>query len=122
MVALFDLQFEGELLLLAIDVELDLSGPDINMGVCCAQEWLAQDERRLGVDFHVEYDEVDGNKEIPNFHRDILCYSRGIADCLIRLLQTHGSRGKCMMVKFIVNYLWHDTDACSQVTEGVQKV
>ena len=24
-----------------------------------------------------------------------------------------------MIVKFIINYLWHDTDACSQVAEGV---
>ena len=70
LIALFDLRLEGELLLLAIDVELDLSGPDINVGVCCAQEQPAQDEWRLGVDFHVEYDEVDGNKEIPDFHRD----------------------------------------------------
>ena len=27
-----------------------------------------------------------------------------------------------MMVKFVINYLWHDTDACSQVTECVRKV
>jgi len=84
LVALFDLRFEGELLLLAIDVELDFSGPDINVGICCTQERPAQDERRLGVDFHVEHDEVDGNKEIPDFHWDILCYSRGVADRLIR--------------------------------------
>ena len=56
--ALFDLRFEGELLLLAINVELNLSSPNNNMSVCCAQEWPAQDERRLGVDFHVEHDEV----------------------------------------------------------------
>ena len=87
MVALFDLRFEGELLLLSIDVELDFSGPDINVGVCCAQEWSTQDERHIGVDFHVEYDELNGNKEISDFHQDILCYSRGIADRLIRLLK-----------------------------------
>ena len=84
LVALFDLRFEGKFLLLAIDVELDFSGPDINVGVCCTQEWPAQDERHLGIDLHVEHDEVDGNKEIPDFHRDIFCYSRGIADHLIR--------------------------------------
>ena len=78
LLVLFDLQFEGELLLLAIDVKLNLSSSNINMGVCCAQEWPAQDERRLGVDFHVEHDEVDGNNEIPDFHRDILRYSRAI--------------------------------------------
>ena len=83
LIALFNLRFEGELLLLAIDVQLDLSSSDIDVGVCCAQEWPSQDERRLGVDFHVENDEVDGNKEIPDFHRDILYYSHGIADRLI---------------------------------------
>ena len=67
LVALFNLRFEGELLLLTIDVELDFSGPDINMGVCCTQEQPAQDERCLGVDFHVKHDEVDRNKEIPDF-------------------------------------------------------
>ena len=60
------------------------SGSDINVGVCCAQERPAQDEQHLGIDFNVEYDEVNGNKEIPDFHRDILYYSRGIADHLIR--------------------------------------
>ena len=84
MIALFDLRLEGELLLQAIDVKLDLSSSDIDVGVCCAQERPAQDEWCLGVDFHVEYDEVDGNKEILDFHRDILCYSRKIVDRLIR--------------------------------------
>ena len=27
-----------------------------------------------------------------------------------------------MMVKFIINYLWHDADACSQITKSVLKV
>ena len=84
LIALFDLRLEGELLLLTIDIELNFSSSNINMGICCTQEWPAQDERRLGIDFHVEHDEVDGNKEILDFHRDILCYSRGVADRLIR--------------------------------------
>jgi len=40
LVALFDLRFEGELLLLAIDVELDLSGPDINMAFAVLKNGL----------------------------------------------------------------------------------
>ena len=80
---LFDLRFEGELLLLTINVELNLSSPDINMSICYAQERPTQNERRLGVDFNVEYDEVDGNEEIPDSHRDIFCYSHGIADRLV---------------------------------------
>jgi len=27
-----------------------------------------------------------------------------------------------MMVKFIINYLWHDADACSQITKSMLKV
>ena len=27
-----------------------------------------------------------------------------------------------MMVKFIINYLWHDADACSQIAKSVLKV
>ena len=27
-----------------------------------------------------------------------------------------------MMVKFIINYLWHDSDACSQIAKSVLKV
>ena len=27
-----------------------------------------------------------------------------------------------MMVKFIINYLWHDADACSHITKSVLKV
>jgi len=72
---LFDLRFESELLLLTINVELNLSSPDINMSVCCAQERPARNEWRLGVDFHVENEEVDGNEEIPNLDR--LLFPRG---------------------------------------------
>ena len=31
-------------------------------------------------------------------------------------------RGKCMMVKFVINYLGHDTNACSQISEGVREM
>jgi len=81
---LFDLRFEGERLLLTIDVELNFSSSHINTCVCGTQEWPPKNERCLGVNFHVEDDEVDGNKEILDFHRDVLCYSRGIANQLIR--------------------------------------
>jgi hypothetical protein len=80
---LFDLRFESDLLHLSIDVELDFSGSYIDVSVCCAQEWPAQGERRLGVVFHVENDEVDRNEEIPDFDRNVLCYCRRIANCLV---------------------------------------
>ena len=77
---MFDLRFEGKLLLLSIDVELDFSGSYIDVCICCALEQPAQDERRLGVEFHVENDEVDGNEEIPDLDQNVLRYSRGVAN------------------------------------------
>ena len=80
---LFDLRSEGEPLRLPIDVELNFSGSDINVCICGTQEWPSQNEGRLGVDFHVEDDEINGNKEVPYFNRDVLCNSRGITDHLV---------------------------------------
>ena len=37
-----------------------------------------------GVDFHVEDDEINGNKEVPDFNRNVLCNSYGVTDCLVR--------------------------------------
>ena len=81
---LFDLRFEGDLLLLTIDVELDFSSSHIDTRVCCAQERPSQDERRLSVDFHVEGDKVDGNQEIPDFDRNVLRYSCRVTNRLVR--------------------------------------
>ena len=81
---LFDLRLEGELLLLTIDVELDFSSSHIDTRVCCAQERSPQDERCLGVDLHVEDDEVDGNQEIPDFDRNVLRYSCRVTNRLVR--------------------------------------
>ena len=82
--ALLDLWFEGKRLLLTIDVELDFSGSHMNTCICGAQEQPPKDERCLGVNFHVEDDEVYGNKEIPGFHQNVLRYSRGVANRLVR--------------------------------------
>ena len=65
--ALIDLRFEGKLLLLPIDVELDFSSSHINMCVCRTQERPSQDERGLGVNFHVEDDEINGNERSSGF-------------------------------------------------------
>ena len=72
---MFDLRFESELILLSIDVELDFSDSYIDVCICYAQERPTQDERHLGVDFHVENDEVDSNEEILNLDR--LLFPRG---------------------------------------------
>jgi hypothetical protein len=38
------------------------------------------------------------------------------------LAANNSSRSKCMMVKFTTNYLWHDADACPQITKSMLKV
>ena len=81
---LFDLRSEGEPLCPPIDIELDFSGSNINVCVYDTQEWPSQNEGRLVIDFHVEDDEINGNKEVPDFNQNVLCNSRGVTDCLVR--------------------------------------
>jgi hypothetical protein len=45
-----------------------------------------------------------------------------MSDRLIRQLQMHGSRDQGIMIQLIVDYLWHDTHACSEITEGLIKL
>jgi hypothetical protein len=82
--ALFDLRSEGEYLLLPIDVEQNFSSSHIDVCICRAQEQPSQNERGLGVDFHVENDKINGNEEIPYFHRNILGNSHGATNGLVR--------------------------------------
>ena len=82
--ALIDLRFEGKLLFLPIDVELEFSSSHINMCVCRTQERPSQDERCLGVDFHVVNDKVDGDEEIPKLHQNVLRNSYGVVNRLVR--------------------------------------
>ena len=67
--ALFIFRSESESLLLPIDVELDYSNSRINVCFSHTQEWPSQYERGLGVDFHVENDKINGDKEIPYFYQ-----------------------------------------------------
>jgi hypothetical protein len=34
----------------------------------------------------------------------------------------HGSRAQDIMIQLTVDYLWHDTHACSEITEGLIKL
>ena len=105
-----------------IDVELNFSSPHINVCILRTQERPSENERGLGVDFHVKDDKINRDKELPYFHQNILGNPHGITNRLVLQLQTYGSRGKCMMVKFIKNYLWHDVVAFSQIAKSVLKV
>ena len=80
---LFELSSEGKPLCLPIDVELNFSGSDINVCICGTQERPSQNERHLCVDLHVEDDEINGNKEVPDFNQNVLCNSRRVTDRLV---------------------------------------
>jgi hypothetical protein len=67
--AVFNLWSKGELLRLPIDVELNLSSSHIDVCICHSQERLSQNERSLGVDFHVEHGKINGDEEISYFTR-----------------------------------------------------
>jgi hypothetical protein len=43
-------------------------------------------------------------------------------DQLICQLQMHGSRDQGIMIQLIVDYLWHDAHACSEITESLIKL
>jgi hypothetical protein len=74
------------------------------------------------IDIHLEYHEVHRYKRIPDSHRDIFRNSHWMPDQMIHQVQMHGSRDQGIMVQLIIDYLWHDTHACSEVTESLIKL
>ena len=58
---------------LAIDVEADFSGSDIDLCPHSAQEWTSKDERSFLGNVHVKHDEVDREEAFPDLHRNIFC-------------------------------------------------
>jgi hypothetical protein len=123
LVALFGtIGFECECLLLPTDVELDDPSCNINHGHSGTQEWPPKNKWCLTIDIHLEYYEVHGYERIPNSHRDIFRNSHWMPDRLIRQLQMHGSRDQGIMIQLIIDYLWHDTHACSEIIESLIKL
>ena len=60
--ALFHFRSEVKHFPSAIEVEMDLSSSDINVGLYGAQEWPPQDERRLAVDLHAQHHKIHWDK------------------------------------------------------------
>jgi hypothetical protein len=73
-------------------------------------------------DIHLEYHKVYRYKRIPYSHWDILCNSHWTPDRLICQLQMHGSRDQGSMIQLIIDYLWHNAHACSEITESLIKL
>jgi hypothetical protein len=122
-VALFStLRFECECLLFSADVELYDPSCNINRGASDTQEWPPKNERCLTTDIHLEYPKVHRYERIPDSHRDIFCNSHWTPDRFIRQFHMHGSRDQGIMTKLIIDCLWHNAHACSEITERLIKL
>jgi hypothetical protein len=78
-----------ELFLLAADVEANLSGSNIDLCPCSAQEWPPKDEHRFLRYFHVEHHEVDRDEVFSDSHWDVLCNTLWIPDRGVGQLKMH---------------------------------
>jgi hypothetical protein len=116
------LGFECECVLFPADVVLYDPSCNNNGSSCSTQEWRPKNERYLTTDIHLEYHKVHRYERIPCSHRDIFRNSHLMPDRLVHKLQMHGSRDQGIMIQLIIDYLWHDTHACSKITEGLIKL
>jgi hypothetical protein len=116
------LGFECECLIFPTEVELYDPSCNINRGSGGTQEWPPKNEWYLTIDIHLEYHEVHRYERILDSQRDIFRNFHWTLDRLIHQLQMHGSRDQGIMIQLIVDYLWHDTHACSEITEGLIKL
>ena len=82
--ALLNFWLEVEFLLGPIDGELNFSSSNINMCLGSAKQWSPKDEGDLLVNFDVKNFEIHRNEEITYLDRDVLSYSRWMANRLIR--------------------------------------
>ena len=81
--ALFRSLLEGESLFLAVDMEFDFFGSDINVCIYSTQEGSLKYEGCLHVLLDVKYYKIHRNKEISYFYRNILGDSCRVADRLV---------------------------------------
>jgi hypothetical protein len=116
------LGFERECLLFLADVELYDPTCNITRGSGGTQEWPPKNEQYLMTDIHLKYHEVHIYERLPNSHRDIFRNSHSTLERLIRQLQMHGSRDQGIMIQLIIEYLWHDAHACSEIIENLIKL
>jgi hypothetical protein len=114
--------FECECLLFPIDVELYDPSYNINHGSGGTQEWSPKNKQYLKTIIHLEYHEVHMYERIFDSHWDIFHNSHWTSDRLICQLHMHGSRDEGIMIPLIIDYLWHDTHTCSEITESLIKL
>jgi len=111
--------FEGELLLSILEGEIDLGTVCMNDGFCGAQERSAQDNGCPCIDTYFQNHKVYGYVWwLSHSNNGFFKNSLGVAEWLIYKLQTHVCVQQSIFINFIMNYLWLDVDACSEVTDN----
>ena len=81
--ALFWSWLESEPLFLSVNMEFDLSGSDINVRICSAQEGSPKNEWCLHVLLHVKYHKIYRNQKVSYFYQNILSDSYRVVDQLV---------------------------------------
>jgi hypothetical protein len=74
------------------------------------------------INIHLEHHEIHRYERTPEFHQDIFRNPNRMPDRLIRQLQMNESRNQGIMIELIVDYLWHDAHACSEIRESLMKL
>jgi hypothetical protein len=77
---------------LTVDVELDLSLPDVDGSSHGLEEGPPKDEWRLLPLSHIEHHEVDRNEVVSDLHRQIHGDAQRVANGVVTQLQAHGCR------------------------------
>ena len=134
--------------LLSWKLEVDLSRSDVDDSVGCVEELSSKDNRYIFFFFsHVKNHEVSRDIVILYFYHDIFCYSLWKLDWLVRhlflkpqslrvrmtvqlihrclwgfpwgcKLQTHIYVQQSISINLIIDYLRHDVDTCSEITNS----
>jgi hypothetical protein len=49
-------------------MESDFSGSNIDVRICCIEEWLSQNEGGVLLIFHIKYHKVNRDETVPHPH------------------------------------------------------
>ena len=113
--ALLLLGAEGEFFFITMDIEVDFSCSNIDLGSCSAQEGSPNDEGQFFSDFHVEHHKVERDVAILNFYRNIFAYPCWVADHRIGQLEHHRCWCQLHEIQLVEDGLGHNAYANPKV-------
>ena len=71
---------EGKFFFITMDIEVDFSCSNIDLGSYSAQEGSPNDEGQFFCDLHVKHHKVDRDEIALDFHRNVFGYPCWVAD------------------------------------------